>query len=71
MIPSLKPFMSRENLVLPKPPFLKVDRAANSPKCQGTIECTPNVRVPMVFIEFNLGILGENLPINTHYIRLI
>ena len=27
--------------------------------------CTPN-SVPMVFIVFNLGILGDNLPINTH-----
>ncbi len=32
---------------------------------QGTIGCTPN-SVPMVFLVFNLGILGDNLPINTH-----
>ncbi len=37
---------------------------------QGTIGCTPN-NVSMVFIVFNLGILGDNLPINTHYIGLI
>ena len=37
---------------------------------QGTMGCTPN-SVPMVFIVFNLGILGDNLPINTHYIGLI
>ena len=35
---------------------------------QGTIGCTPNVRVPMVYIVFNLGILGDNLPMNTHVI---
>ena len=35
---------------------------------QGSIGCTPNVRVPMVFIVFNLGILGDNLKINTHVI---
>ena len=29
------------------------------------------LRGPMVFIVFNLGILGDNLPINTHYIGLI
>ena len=28
--------------------------------------CTPNVRVPMVFIVFNLGILGNFNPLNTH-----
>ena len=33
----------------------------------GTIGCTPN-SVPMVFVVFNLGILGDNLPINTHVI---
>ena len=27
--------------------------------------------VPMVFIVFSDGILGDNLPINTHYIGLI
>ena len=37
---------------------------------QGTMGCTPNVRVPMVFIVFGLGILGDNLPINTHYIGI-
>ena len=29
---------------------------------QGTIGCTPNVRVPMVVIVFNLGILGDYNP---------
>ena len=29
--------------------------------------CTPN-SVPMVFIVFSDGILGDNLPINTHVI---
>ena len=33
---------------------------------QGTIQCTPN-SVPMVFIVFNLGILGDY---KTHYIGL-
>ncbi len=31
--------------------------------------CTPN-SVPMVFIGAHLGILGDNLPINTHYIGI-
>ena len=34
---------------------------------QGTVGCTPN-NVPMVFIVFNLGILGDY---KTHYIGLI
>ena len=29
---------------------------------QGTVGCTFNVRVPMVFIVFNLGILGDYNP---------
>ena len=40
-------------------------------KSQGTMGCTPNGRVPMVFSWCSLGILGDNLPINTHYIGLI
>ncbi len=31
---------------------------------------TPNSAL-MVSIVFNLGVLGDNLPINTHYIELI
>ena len=30
--------------------------------------CSPNVRVPMVFIVFHLGILGDYHPYNTHVI---
>ena len=38
-------------------------------KGQGRVGA-PNVRVPMVFSWCFLGILGDNLPINTHYIGL-
>ena len=34
---------------------------------QGTRGCTPNVRVPMVFIVFNLGIVGDEKTYN--YLR--
>ena len=37
----------------------------SQPIFQGTIGFTPN-SVPMVFIGVHLGILGDNLPINTH-----
>ena len=33
--------------------------------------CTPNVRVLPWYLLGSLGILGDNLPINTHYIGLI
>ena len=37
---------------------------------QGTIVCTPN-SVAMVLMGCSLGILGDETPINTHYIGLI
>ena len=36
-----------------KPSFATVTGRGDNPRC------TPNVRVPMVFIVFNLGILGD------------
>ncbi len=49
--------------------WCRISAINSSNQLQGTIGCTPN-SVPMVFIVFILGILGDNLPINTHDIGL-
>ena len=34
-------------------------------------QCTPNLRVLPWYLLCSLGIFGDNLPINTHYVGLI